>query len=116
MDASLQKIRNAGEGNLARSYAECRRVARTSASNFYYAFFMLPQAKRDALCALYAFMRLVDDVSDTVGGAADKQRGLGAGAPHWMALSRVMFLVIRFCSHFRTRSLAFESRRVTFMI
>ena len=55
---------------------ECRRIARASASNFYYAFFMLPQAKRDALCALYAFMRLVDDVSDTVGSAADKQRGL----------------------------------------
>jgi phytoene synthase len=58
------------------SYAECRRVARASASNFYYAFFMLPHAKRDGLCALYAFMRLVDDVSDTVGSAADKQRGL----------------------------------------
>jgi squalene synthase HpnC/squalene synthase HpnD len=58
------------------SYMECRRIARASASNFYYAFFMLPQAKRDALCALYAFMRLVDDVSDTVGSAADKQRGL----------------------------------------
>jgi len=63
-------------GEVARSYAECRRVARTAASNFYYAFFMLPPVKRDALCALYAFMRLVDDVSDTVGGAADKQRGL----------------------------------------
>ncbi len=61
---------------VAQSYAECRRVARESASNFYYAFFMLPQAKRDALCALYAFMRLVDDVSDTVGSASDKQRGL----------------------------------------
>ncbi len=61
---------------VARSYAECRRVARASASNFYYAFFMLPQAKRDALCALYAFMRLIDDVSDTVGSTADKQRGL----------------------------------------
>jgi squalene synthase HpnC/squalene synthase HpnD len=76
LDPNLQKIQNAGENNVARSYAECRRVARTSASNFYYAFFMLPQAKRDALCALYAFMRLVDDVSDTVGSAADKQRGL----------------------------------------
>jgi squalene synthase HpnC/squalene synthase HpnD len=64
------------ERNVTASYAECRRVARESASNFYYAFFMLPQAKRDALCALYAFMRLVDDVSDTVGSAADKQRGL----------------------------------------
>ena len=61
---------------VAQSYLDCRRVARASASNFYYAFFMLPQAKRDALCALYAFMRLVDDVSDTVGSAEDKQRGL----------------------------------------
>jgi squalene synthase HpnC/squalene synthase HpnD len=68
-------------GEVARSYSECRRVARDAASNFYYAFFMLPQAKRDALCALYAFMRLVDDVSDTVGDAADKQRGLA----HWRA-------------------------------
>jgi squalene synthase HpnC/squalene synthase HpnD len=64
------------ENEVVYSYAECRRVARASASNFYYAFFMLPAAKRDALCALYAFMRLVDDVSDTVGGATDKQRGL----------------------------------------
>ncbi|MGH9681630.1 MAG: phytoene/squalene synthase family protein, partial [Candidatus Acidiferrales bacterium] len=61
---------------VARSYAECRRVARAAASNFYYAFFMLPPAKRDALCALYAFMRLVDDVSDTVGDMSEKQRGL----------------------------------------
>jgi len=64
------------ERSTTASYAECRRIARVSASNFYYAFFMLPQDKRDALCALYAFMRLVDDVSDTVGGAADKQKGL----------------------------------------
>jgi squalene synthase HpnC/squalene synthase HpnD len=63
-------------GEVARSYAECRRVAREAASNFYYAFYMLPHAKRDALCALYAFMRLVDDVSDTVGSIGDKQRGL----------------------------------------
>jgi squalene synthase HpnC/squalene synthase HpnD len=72
----IQTKRHSDGNEVARSYAECRRVARASASNFYYAFFMLPQAKRDALCALYAFMRLVDDVSDTVGSAADKQRGL----------------------------------------
>jgi squalene synthase HpnC/squalene synthase HpnD len=62
--------------DIARSYAECRQIARAAASNFYYAFFMLPQPKRDALSALYAFMRLVDDVSDAVGGAVEKQRGL----------------------------------------
>ncbi len=72
----IRVMRREKEGIVTRSYAECRRVARESASNFYYAFFMLPQTKRDALCALYAFMRLVDDVSDTVGSAADKQRGL----------------------------------------
>jgi squalene synthase HpnC/squalene synthase HpnD len=68
-------LSNFGDG-VARSYVECRRVARAAASNFYYAFFMLPEAKRNALCALYAFMRLVDDVSDTVGSVAEKQKGL----------------------------------------
>jgi squalene synthase HpnC len=53
-----------GSDSLTESYAECRRVARAASSNFYYAFYMLPRPKRDALCALYAFMRLVDDVSD----------------------------------------------------
>lgn len=60
----------------APSYVECRRIARASASNFYYAFYMLPQHKRDSLCALYAFMRLVDDVSDNAGSVAEKQSGL----------------------------------------
>jgi squalene synthase HpnC/squalene synthase HpnD len=60
------------------SYAECRRVARRAASNFYYAFYMLPRAKRDALCALYAFMRLVDDVSDAEGPAASSAENLAA--------------------------------------
>jgi squalene synthase HpnC len=50
---------------IERSYEYCREVARNAASNFYYAFYMLPRAKRDALCAIYAFMRLVDDVSDS---------------------------------------------------
>ncbi len=62
--------------SIAESYEECRRVARAAASNFYYAFFLLPRAKRDAMCALYAFMRLVDDVSDTPGEILEKQRGL----------------------------------------
>src|SRR5437016_14171820 len=62
--------------NLAQSYEECHRIARASHSNFYYAFFLLPKPKRDALAALYAFMRLVDDVSDEDHGLLAKQRGL----------------------------------------
>jgi squalene synthase HpnC len=62
--------------SLAQSYEECHRIARAAHSNFYYAFFLLPKPKRDALAALYAFMRLVDDVSDEGHELAAKQRGL----------------------------------------
>ena len=61
---------------VAGSYEDCHRIARASHSNFYYAFFLLPKPKRDALAALYAFMRLIDDVSDEVQDLAAKQRGL----------------------------------------
>jgi phytoene synthase len=69
-------IRAVDSAEVVASYVECRRIARAAASNFYYAFFLLQQPKRDALCALYAFMRLVDDVSDTAGELAEKQRAL----------------------------------------
>ena len=58
------------------SYAECHRIARASRSNFYHAFFLLPNSKRDALAALYAFMRIVDDIADEGADLAAKQRGL----------------------------------------
>jgi phytoene synthase len=58
------------------SYAYCRKLARVAARNFYYGFLLLPHAKRDALCALYAFMRQVDDIADSPGELSDKQRGL----------------------------------------
>jgi phytoene synthase len=60
---------------LAASYEHCRRIARTAARNFYYGFALLPSAKRDALCALYAFMRHADDISDSV-QELDKTRRL----------------------------------------
>lgn len=50
--------------SLAESYHYCRRVARTRAKNFYYSFLLLPRPKRDAMCAVYAFMRYCDDLSD----------------------------------------------------
>jgi squalene synthase HpnC/squalene synthase HpnD len=58
------------------SYVECHRIARAAHSNFYYAFFLLPNPRRDALSALYAFMRLVDDVADEGNDLAAKRRGL----------------------------------------
>jgi squalene synthase HpnC len=58
------------------SYGHCHQIARTAQSSFYPAFFLLPKAKRDGIVALYAFMRLIDDVSDEGADVAAKQRGL----------------------------------------
>ncbi|HLJ86324.1 MAG TPA: phytoene/squalene synthase family protein [Candidatus Angelobacter sp.] len=49
---------------LVHAYAVCRGIARRSAKNFYYGFLVLPSEKRNAFCAVYAFMRHADDISD----------------------------------------------------
>ena len=49
---------------LTMAYSVCRGIARTNAKNFYYAFLVLPKHKRQALCAVYAFMRRCDDIAD----------------------------------------------------
>ncbi len=49
---------------VAEAYRACRGIARREAKNFYYAFLALPARKRDAICAVYAFMRQADDISD----------------------------------------------------
>ncbi len=46
--------------------AYCRQQAAQSGSSFYYSFLFLPAAQRDAIMALYAFCRAVDDVVDNV--------------------------------------------------
>ena len=62
--------------DVAASYEECHRIAREAQSSFYPAFFLLPKPKRDGIVALYAFMRMIDDVSDNSADLAAKQRGL----------------------------------------
>jgi phytoene synthase len=52
---------------LAASYGHCRRVARRRAKNFYYSFLLLGAEQRNAMCAVYAFMRFCDDLSDEPG-------------------------------------------------
>jgi squalene synthase HpnC len=64
------------EAEISAAYSQCHQIARKAGSNFYPAFFLLPKAKRDGIVALYAFMRLIDDVSDEGTDVAAKQRGL----------------------------------------
>ena len=49
---------------IEQSYRYCRRIARSRAKNFYYSFLLLDKNQRDAMCAIYAFMRECDDLSD----------------------------------------------------
>ena len=56
-----------------RSYSFCERLTRREAKNFYFAFRLLPAAQRRALCALYAFLRVADDLADMPGATAVKR-------------------------------------------
>jgi len=63
---------------VARSYAYCERLARREARNFYSAFRVLPGPQRQAMCALYAFLRVADDLSDGPADVASKRGALVA--------------------------------------
>jgi len=67
---------------VAQSYAYCRRVARNRARNFYYSFLLLPRAEHDAICAVYAFMRHSDDLSDD---PAESPAAARAAMERWRA-------------------------------
>lgn len=56
--------------------AYCRKLTTRSKSNFYYAFLFLPRERREALEAVYAYCRLVDDVVDEDAPVADKLAGI----------------------------------------
>jgi 15-cis-phytoene synthase len=54
------------------------RLTRKSRSNFFFAFLCLPRQKREAIYAVYAFCRLVDDAVDLGQDAAEQRRVLDA--------------------------------------
>jgi len=57
--------------SLARSFAWCERLARRAAGNFNHAFRLLPLDRRRAMCALYAFNRIADDLADGPAAGSD---------------------------------------------
>jgi len=87
---------------LERAYAECRIIARREAKNFYYAFVALPEPRRNAICAIYAFMRQADDLSDDESIARQERRKrLDAWLNNWRAVchggdsSNLVFVAVR---------------------
>ena len=59
---------------LDEAYAICRAIAKREAKNFYYSFVALPPARRNAICAIYAFMRNADDLSDNESFSREERR------------------------------------------
>lgn len=64
------------ELTLKESFQACELIARKRARNFYYAFTVLPKAKRQAICSMYAFMRYCDDIADSDNPPSSKVEAL----------------------------------------
>ena len=64
------------DASLDESFRYCENLARREARHFYPAFRLLPKDQRRGMCALYAFMRIADDLSDEPGAVEDKRRRL----------------------------------------
>jgi len=87
---------------LDKAYAECRAIARREAKNFYYAFVALPMPRRNAICAIYAFMRKADDIADDESlSREERRRRLNAWLADWRGVchggdsSDLVFLAVR---------------------
>jgi phytoene synthase len=81
-------------------------LTRRSRSNFYYAFLTLPRARREALYAVYAFCRTVDDIADhgtdraaqrasLAGWRQDVARCFEAGPPPEHPIARQLAAAVR---------------------
>jgi phytoene synthase len=73
---------------LGHAYSVCRGIARRSAKNFYYGFIVLPSDKRNAFCAVYAFMRHADDISDGPELSSQEKR---QRLNDWLEAARAVF-------------------------
>lgn len=59
---------------IEQAYEVCREISRREAKNFYYSFVALPPARRNAICAIYAFMRKADDLCDDESFTREERR------------------------------------------
>lgn len=62
--------------NESDALARCAEITRREARNFYYGLRLLPKGKRAALYAVYAWMRVIDDIADA-DGVDDHERSAG---------------------------------------
>ena len=61
------------------AYRRCEEITWSQARNFSYGIRLLPPAKRQALAAVYAFARRIDDIGDGTLPAPEKLDTAGGG-------------------------------------
>jgi phytoene synthase len=61
---------------LEHAYRACEEITRREAANFHYGIRLLPRDKRQAMSAVYAFARRVDDIGDGTGEPVAKLAAL----------------------------------------
>lgn len=71
--------------SLEESRAWCHELMRSAAKNFYYGMAALPAPKRNAMFALYSFMRHIDDIADDAVDAGTDKATAGAQLQAWRA-------------------------------
>ena len=61
------------QNQLIDSYAWCEEITKKRAKNFYHGIKLLPPARRKAMCAVYAFFRDCDDITDDEGNTQRRE-------------------------------------------
>jgi phytoene synthase len=79
-----------GLATLDASRDYCRAVTRHAARNLYYGLKLLPPVKRSAMYALYAYMRLVDDIADADAGGEGTSEDRVAELEQWRAQTQAV--------------------------
>src|SRR3954451_974087 len=83
--------------NVAAAYAACRGISRASGSTFYAGIRLLPTDRRNAIFAIYALARRIDDVADGTLAPSDKRpalAGTSAKLPRLSASGDVVLLAV----------------------
>ena len=96
--------------NIDQAYVRCEEITAAEARNFSYGIKLLPGPKRQAMSALYALARRIDDIGDGDGPAAGKLQALAEARNHVAELRNtrpavdpddpVMTAVADVCRHF----------------
>jgi phytoene synthase len=72
----MSKIPTLSVDELGRSYELCHEIAKREARNFYYSFLTLSRTKRNAMYAIYSWMRRLDDLADDAASPFEAEKAV----------------------------------------